>query len=78
MFCSSKAHLVKEPVRPRYLKLLFHWVLQTKMTRNNLLKAEGMCLMTVMTVLIVFEKERERERERESDREREREIKRER
>ncbi|GFS15016.1 hypothetical protein ElyMa_004921900, partial [Elysia marginata] len=34
-----KANLLKEPVRPRYLKLLFHWVLQTKITRNNLLRS---------------------------------------
>ncbi|RUS84702.1 hypothetical protein EGW08_007530, partial [Elysia chlorotica] len=33
-----KSHLLNEPVRPRYLKLLFHWVLQTKITRNNLLR----------------------------------------
>lgn len=49
-----KANLLLEPNRPRYLKLLFHWVLQTKITRNNLLRAtESQILRPVSDIFLL-------------------------
>ncbi|BFZ11817.1 hypothetical protein BsWGS_14856 [Bradybaena similaris] len=49
-----KAHLLTIKKKPRYLKLLFHWVLQTKITRNSLIRMIGPQIMKPISEIFLL------------------------